>query len=326
MILNQLAEVPMKVTVAAESKVRLVLITALALAATALGSIAKAQVAEMPYPTFTAQEVQTHQQNIDLITTTAARCLERTWQDHVDFFNRNGVSKYYGSRRQDYATRAGLQSALRNYGKPDSLVNELQAISCIGLARTCLSEGFTAAGQASTWEKIDAKLRFKQRVYGTDLQIMLRSLGWKIVYWNPDPSKNAAWDEEDQRLTPATAQKRWQPVWGNHAFNYAQAMRRNVYSPYRMPVDDNTMMVGFGRTQPAEFRSFKFFVGVAHSGYHVFPGANGRIIEAHSMRNLNAFDNLELSEFNPLAPGGGPRWTRTEKYRSGVVAVPPSSN
>jgi hypothetical protein len=319
------SEVPMKVTVAAQSTIRIAILFAVA-TGSLLGSSVKAQDAEMPYPTFTAEEVQTHKQNINLITTTAAQCLERTWQDHIDFFNRNGVSKYYGSRRQDYATRAGLQNALRSYGKPESLVNELEAISCIGLARSCLKEGFTAAGQAATWEKIDAKLRFKQRVYGTDLQLMLRNLGWKIVYWNPDPSKNAAWDAEDQRLTPSTPQKRWQPVWGNHVHNYSQVMNRNVYSPYRLPVDDKTMMVGFGRTQPTEFKAFKFFVGVAHSGYHVFPGSNGRIIEAHSMRNLNAFDNLEISEFNPLATGGGPRWTRTEKYRSGLVAVPPSQN
>ncbi len=304
----------------------LILVATSASIVVAFSSAALAQEADMPYPTFSAAEVETHKLNIELITSTAAQCLEDTWQDHTDFFQRNGVSKYYGSRRTDYATREGLQNALRSYGKAENLVNELEAISCIGLARKCLGKGFAAAGQTATWERIDAKLRHKQRVYGTDLQLMLRDLGWKIVYWNPSPENNDKWDAEDRKLTPSTPQKLWQPVWGNHANNYALAMKRNVYSPYKLPVDDNTMMVGFGSKQPAEFKAFKFFVGVAHSGYHVFPGSNGRIIEAHSMRNLNAFDNLELSEFNPLAPGGGPRWTRTEKYRSGLVAVPPSSN
>jgi hypothetical protein len=35
-----------------------------------------------------------------------------------------------------------------------------------------------------------------------------------------------------------------------------------------------------------------------------------------------ARDNIEVSAFNPLATGGGPRWTRSEKYRSGLIAVP----
>jgi hypothetical protein len=43
------------------------------------------------------------------------------------------------------------------------------------------------------------------------------------------------------------------------------------------------------------------------------------------MRKLNAADNLEVSAFNPLAPNGGPRWTRSEKYRSGTVVVPPAA-
>jgi hypothetical protein len=292
----------------------------------AISSSPFAQEAEMPYPKFSLAEVAAHKQNIELITSTAAQCLEDTWKEHQNFFARNGISKFYGSRRKDYATREGLLNTLRTYGKPEALASDLEAISCVGLARTCLGKGFAAAGQANVWDRIDAKLRFKQRVYGTDLQLMLRDLGWKIVYWNPAPENSAKWDTEDQTLTPSTPEKKWQAVWGNHAYNYAMVMKKNVYSPYKIPVDDKQMMVGFGTKQPAEFQRIKFFVGTAHSGYHVFPGAYGRIIEAHSMRNLNSIDNLQISEFNPLAPGGGPKWTRTEKYRSGIVAVPPAQN
>ncbi|CAN5724706.1 hypothetical protein BH20VER1_BH20VER1_25590 [soil metagenome] len=74
---------------------------------------------------------------------------------------------------------------------------------------------------------------------------------------------------------------------------------------------------------PAAFRSAPFFVGTAHTGYHVFPGFEGSIIDAHSTRALTSVNNLEKSQFNPLASGGGPRWTPTEKYRSGLIATPP---
>ena len=92
---------------------------------------------------------------------------------------------------------------------------------------------------------------------------------------------------------------------------------------YFNKVDHKSQLVGFGTTVPAEFRNVPFFVGVAPTGYHVFPGFAGDIIEAHSTRRLDSIDNLERSAFNPLKTGGGPRWTTTEKYRSGLVGIPP---
>lgn len=160
-------------------------------------------------------------------------------------------------------------------------------------------------------------------MYGTDLITMLRELGWKTQYWNPDTSKNAAWDLEDQTLNPLKPGKTWNPVWGGHAYNYSQVVNKNKY--YGIPVDDKVSLVNFGRQAPSSLRAAPIFVGVAHAGYHVFPGIRGQVIEAHSMRNLNSFDNLEVSDFNPLGTGGGPRWTRTEKYRSGLIAVPPNA-
>ena len=206
-------------------------------------------------------------------------------------------------------------------------MKELEPISCIGLTLKCLGEGFKAAGQEKTWEKIFAKLAVNNNFYGTDLQTMLRDLGWKTMYWNPDPSQNATWDAEDIRLNPlkqvpSKPKKIWMAVWGGHTLRYADVQKIGKY--YGIPIDDKSTLVGFKRTQPAAFKAHPFFVGTAHAGYHVFPGRHGQIIEAHSMRELNAFDNLEVSEFNPLGTGGGPRWTKSEKYRSGVIAVPPT--
>lgn len=272
---------------------------------------------------FSADEIRRHQDNIDTITDTASRCLRETYADHVQFYRKWGVSKYYGDRKPEYKTEAGRRLALRQYGAPDSLITELTPTSCVGLTMTCLEKGFAAAGQQSTWNKIYAQLKVENKFYGTDLQVMLRGLGWKIVYWNPDPRQNAAWDAEDQALNPLKPGKTWNPVWGGHAYNYAQVTRKSIYSGYSIPVDDAQTLVGYGTKLPESFKQIPFFVGTAHSGYHVFPGFFGTVIEAHSMRELNSFDNLETAPFNPLAPGGGPRWTRIEKYRSGIVAVPP---
>jgi hypothetical protein len=180
--------------------------------------------------------------------------------------------------------------------------------------------GFNATGMSNTWKKINTQLKIDQKFYGTDLQIMLQQLGWKIYYWNPDPSKNAEWDAQDQALNPLKPGRKWMPVWGGHALRYASVKNKGIY--YDARVDNSTKLVGFKKTQPSSFASVPIFVGIAHAGYHVFPGRRGDVIEAHSMRQMIAKDNIEVAPFNPLGKGGAPRWTNSEKYRSGLIAVP----
>lgn len=272
---------------------------------------------------FGLDEIRLHKERINIITETASRCLTDTYQDHVEFYQKWKVSKYYGDRRSDYRTEAGRQEALRRYGAPVSLSSQLEGISCIGLTLKCLGRGFERAGLEQTWGKIYSRLAINQNFYGTDLQKMLHELGWKSMYWNPDPSQNASWDAEDKQLNPLKPGKIWNPVWGGHAERYAVVLRKANY--FNIPIDDKTSLVGFKDQAPAALRNVPFFVGTAHAGYHVFPGFAGRVIEAHSMRDLNAFDNLEVSLFNPLGMGGGPRWTKAERYRSGVIMIPPTA-
>src|SRR5206468_3842722 len=107
--------------------------------------------------------------------------------------------------------------------------------------------------------------------------------------------------------------KKWQGSWGDAAYSYNYVMKNDAYplgGEKPVPVDDKALLVGFGTSPPAQFKGVPFFVGTAHAGYHVFPGFSGRIIEAHSMRELTGFDNLQVSNFNPLdqGHGGGPVW------------------
>jgi hypothetical protein len=277
-------------------------------------------MAKIPTKMFSDDERQRHADNLDLITTTAAKYLDDIYADHVSFYNKWGVSKYYGNRRRDYATKAGRIKALESYGKPTHLADVQVGTACILLAMQSIERGLAATGMSATWKKIYDVLKIDKAFYGTDLQVMLRQLGWKIYYWNPSPEKNAEWDAEDRALSPPPAGKKWNPVWGGHAARYESATKRGLYSG--KPVDNAKALVGFGTKPSAAFRKVPFFVGTAHDGYHVFPGRRGDVIEAHSMRDLDAADNLEVSRFNPLGPGGGPRWTRREKYRSGLIAVP----
>lgn len=206
---------------------------------------------------------------------------------------------------------------------------KLQNISCVDMARRCLSEGFKQAGMSDTWAKVDRET-LRKDVSGTEMQKALSDLGWKILYWNPDTSRNEAWDQEDQvinPLDPAKPEMKWQGSWGGHAMRWKRVKEKDEYylggGERPVKVDDKTTLVNFGTRTPAAFRSVPFFVGTAHSGYHVFPGFSGTVIEAHSSRALNSVDNIQVGEFNPITPDGAPRSTRSEHYRSGIIAVPP---
>lgn len=271
---------------------------------------------------FTPNEIAQHKKNVALIVATTSDCLDAVYADHLDFFSHWGISKYYGDRNPKYSTVQGRLAALELYGKPSELIDELEPISCIGLAMRCLEQGFDAAGMETTWDKIYDKLAVNKNFFGTDLQKSLINLGWKSYYWNPNPANNAKWDAEDQKLNPLKPGTVWNPVWGGHAYRYNQAVNKGFYYEKDLIVHDAVSLVGYKDVQPEFFKDIPLFIGIAHAGYHVFPGRNGEVIEAHSMRSLDSKDNLEFSEFNPLKTGGGPKWTAKEKYRSGVVVVP----
>lgn len=262
---------------------------------------------------FTAAERTAHQQSATVIAETAAKYLQAIWKEHVAFHKKHGFSKFYGDRNISLNTRTKRIAALRQIGAPDSMVDQLQPTSCIGLAIKALQSGLTDSGSAPLkriWEKIFAYMK-ENRMYGTALHNALQKLDWKLYYWNPSPKDNERWDQEDG----TRASRGW------HAYRYKTVMAKSAY--HYNKVDDRELLVNFGTQIPGKFKQFPFFIGIAHTGYHVFPGFRGHVIEAHSTRKLAAFDNLEDSLFNPLKNGGGPRWSASEKYRSGLIAVPP---
>ncbi len=269
------------------------------------------------------------------VVETASKCIEQTYKTHVAFFKKYGISKYYGDRNPALNTREKRLAVIKSVGAPTSIIDQLEGISCIGLTRKCLKQGFDATQNpqmSELWNRIDKNLIAR----GTDGLVLtqhLQKLGWKILYWNPRPDLNKEWDAEDPRILAgkpvswdsgvrnSQGQFIYHPAWGMHEMRYNLVMKRDIY--YNVKVDDKRTLVGFDLNVPQAFIDNAFFVGVAHAGYHVFPGSFGKVIEAHSMRRLDSIDNMEVGPFNPLAPGGAPQWTKIEKYRSGIVAVPP---
>jgi hypothetical protein len=292
---------------------------------------------------FTAAEKADHAAKADVIAQAAAQCLHDHWNDHVQFYTnhtsgKKHLSRYFGNRKwikgeknsvrydingKPVATLYAIRPALRAAGFDPELEKQMVSMSCIDLSRACLGSAFDKYGQGSYWDRIDA-FSVANHTIGTVIQVGLQALGWKMLYWNPDPSQNKDFDAFDQRAI--TEGKMGKVIQGYHAYTYSTVQKRNVYykdsTGYEYKVDDKTTLVGFGQNPPATFKKIPFAVGTANIGYHVFLATEGDVIEAHSVRDIFSFDNLEFNPFNPLA-GGAPLQTKWEHYRSGIIVVPP---
>ncbi len=283
---------------------------------------------------FSAEEVASHKMKIHELVETAALCLQDYRSEHIAAYQNSCrivqsqkvcVSKFYGERR--YSKRRGqfrpdgtpltyLGDALKAVGFPESFMNQMESTSCVGMAMDCLQQAFYKTDQAVVWDRLE-DFTDLNGVGGLALQYGLAKLGWKTYYWNPaeDETRIAdmqRWDQEELN---------WQSK-GHHSYRYNRVMSRGTY--WFNTVDNATDLVGFGRSEPQRLQSVPFWLGTAHTGYHVFPGSFGDVVEAHSTRKITALDNLEFSRFSPFATGGGPRWTSTEKYRSGLIVLPPT--
>lgn len=283
---------------------------------------------------FSEQDRIQHKQSIHKLVETSAACLNRYKTEHLEFYRSHCyqsrgrsicLSKFYGDRR--FSKKRGevrsdgeplqfLPDALEAAGFAREYVDKMTSTSCVGMTLLCLEEGFQATGQDEIWQAIRGYVR-ANGVDGSSLQEALRQLGWTVYYWNPSPMDNST----VARLTRWDAEESGWKSKGWHLSRYRQVMRDRRY--YDNPVDNVTDLTGFGTTAPKLLERFPFWVGTAHTGYHVFPGTYLDVIEAHSTRALTSIDNLQFSKFSPLATGGGPRWTETEKYRSGLIALPP---
>lgn len=263
---------------------------------------------------FSEAEKQAHRDSIQVVLQEAASCLKKDLNAHQDFVRKYGISKFYGDRSSFSKLSYGEKKAyLRRLGVNESLVDQLEPTSCVGLTLKCLGQGFAAAGEQDLWKRLRA-YTVANGVDGTALQDGLQKLGWKILYWNPNTGLNQKWDAREKASDPENKQR----FWGWHQERWNQVRTKGKY--FYNYVDDATKLVNFGTNEPEFLTDIPFFVGTAHTGYHVFPGTYGRVIEGHSTRLITDELTLQTSLFSPLVEGGGPQGGA---YRTGIMAVPP---
>ena len=126
---------------------------------------------------FTHDEIIQHQEKLPQIIDVASKCLKNIYSEHKEFYLNWGISKFYGDRKKEYATKKDRIEALKSYNAPIELIDQLEPISCIGLTMRCLKKGFVASGTESTWNKIY-----------TDLKINLNICSFSS--WPPSSFKN----------------------------------------------------------------------------------------------------------------------------------------
>lgn len=264
--------------------------------------------------TFTPEEIKSHSEKISTLTTEAEQCLKQDLNRHQEFFKKYGISAFYGQNSEFSRMSEKEKTKFLISKKLDpKLLSEITGTSCVGLTLKCLERGFKVTGQEETYKKLRSFV-VANGVDGTALQHGLQKLGWKLYYWNPNPSKNGTWDFQE-KLADRKNKKHFR---GFHEDNYVAAVNKKRY--YMNNVDDVTTLVGFESTEPAFLKTVPFFVGTAHMGYHVFPGTYGVVVEGHSARAITDERTLESGPFNPLDNNGSP----SGRYRSGMISVPPA--
>lgn len=298
---------------------------------------------------FTDEEKQAHAQNSKNVTDAAAQCLQGELARHKEFIDKYGVSAFYGDQSSfarhkvedasghvtlEATTTEERRAAIRKLGFPenyadafipdpsehcngDKCQNMMQPTSCIGLALKCLGKGFEQSGEEENWKKIRAFVN-ENGVAGDALLNALQALGWRIYYWTPDTSKLSEWDAEERQDWPTNPGH----AWGYHAQSFHEVTTSHKY--FRNSVDDISTMTNFGTGMPKNAKQAPFFVGIAHLGYHVFPGFHGTVIEGHSSREITDPLTIQSSPFMPInaigGPNGGPGGAH---YHSGIIALPP---
>lgn len=290
---------------------------------------------------FSPEEKALHLKQLQQIIGTAADCLEDDIARHKRFMKEYDISAFYGDNSpfakvtnrdgtSRFTTKEEKRYMLRKAGISKDFLKELipdgdckggleecpnmmQPTSCIGMVMKCMAKGFRAVGNEDTWQKL-RRYTIANGVQGDAFMDGLQKLGWKIFYWNPDVSLNEKRDRKDQRNYPGNPKN----IWGQHEASWQSVLNKRRY--YFNVVDDYSSLVNFEKDPPEWIKSVPFFVGIAHLGYHVFTGAHGEVVEAHSSRPITDKETVEKSEFSPGRRSGGPRGGM---YLSGIMAIPP---
>ena len=260
------------------------------------------------------------------VSAAAVAFMDRSERENGAAIKADGVGLRYGERseygKMNQAQRFAYVQGIVKQKHPDkandrayinSLMARMKPTSCIGYTMEGLAAGYAAAGQSARWAEIQAAVRAKGTI-GTVLVAELQKDGWEAVYWNADTGT--------YRGPTATANDKQRMK--DHQFFISKFMGRDgVFKPgldaqgkpiagrdYYGTYPQHALVNFFSApkgSQPkvndaqlAHLKNAPYWVGVAASGYHAFPGAGTRVRDSHVARNPDDVTNIENRPFQDL--------------------------
>lgn len=177
---------------------------------------------------------------------------------------------------------------------------------CTIFTRSVLKDAFTAQGRAADWQKVAKKWSdLDGQSKGTTLQQALESeLGWKGVFWSPDPTH----DPESE-----------------HPVAYKQVKAKGEY--YGVTVEKDKSVVGYRLAGPdmsdptklkkveteelKKLRKVHFGILSARGGRHMAVFVGGKIYEVHWDQPASSPRLIDATDLTDWA------------WRSGAIVMPP---
>ncbi len=259
---------------------------------------------------------------------------------------RYGEQSAYGkmnqAQRYSYVksvVRAKNPSKINDTAYLSGLISRMRSTSCIGYTMEVLAAGYAAAGQSERWSEIQRIVR-AAGVIGTVLMPELQKDGWQGVYWNADTRtyrgpRSSAGDAgrmKDHNYFVSKFVDRASGEFKQGASYYGTTPSLGLLNFFAAPAGSDPRP---DPSQLAHLRAVPFWVGVAASGYHTFPGTGLKVRDSHVARNPEDRTNFENRPFEDLdyawdtanrrrktTPEGRPVYSEEQ---SGVMLVPPGT-
>lgn len=206
---------------------------------------------------------------------------------------------------------------------------------CTEIVMEVLGDTFKQQGRSGEWTKVKKKLatnttlRKGTGMSGLDLQAALQSeLGWKAVYWAPDPNyqvpaaelSGARSDEAGYTAGIAKSKNTYLKGFQGHKKYPGLAISQSVtnYAP-EAPKAGTASTTVKDTKQLDKLKKLPFGVLSAHGGFHMTLITYGKVIEVHwSMEATNA-NLIEQTNLENWAVGSNSGY---HYYASGAIVAP----
>jgi hypothetical protein len=215
---------------------------------------------------------------------------------------------------------------------------------CTEFVLQILRETFAQLNRQSDWAKVESKYlanrnarfnpksREKKTLSGIDVQAALQQvLGWKGIFWSPDPSYRIPTAEIAAPGPGEAAEGLRKAKKGTYYKEFGEKGSKGspgvAISQIVTDYAPETPNVGYGAasktvketTQLEKLKKLPFGVMSAHGGFHMAILTNGKVLELHQSAHADSVNVIERVDFERwwVGPASGFHF-----FASGVIVAP----